>query len=317
MRNRLLAFLMIFMLQVPAPCRLVEKPSDPVNLEPAPDTGDEGDIKGEDSSSTGTDGESADTESEPPPPAFDPLQVIMDYHGFNDAQKRHIIETHYQDPVGDWIYSIAAMIISQTMEDTDIMLATTLILMFGTDATLEYFGNTIYPCDSEIESGFVVCAVDSLPIEPGKVFMIVMKLAAEVPAADPDRFLTYSVLFDADGDPDNNFQYTDPYDWEYYQNTDRWYILGWDPDAGSWFLSVMDFASNSYPYPTAARAVVMGDIVVFFIPASEFSAEYPPYRLSTFGHDGSYLPEASCGDVSGANPTEDLWQINQEVIVIE
>jgi hypothetical protein len=52
--------------------------------------------------------------------------------------------------------------------------------------------------------------------------------------------------------------------------------------------------------------VIAGDLVVFFIPASEVEVEMPSFRMTSFGHDGTYAPEVSGGDVSGADPTEPL-----------
>jgi hypothetical protein len=144
-----------------------------------------------------------------------------------------------------------------------------------------------------------------------------MKVAAEIPSANPDRFYTYSVIVDADGDPGNNFQFNPPYNWVYFQNTDRWYMLDWIPDLNSWLLRVSDLTSNQGPAPSAARAVVMGDIITFFIPAAEFSTEQLTYRMTAFGHDGSYSQEASCGDVSRANPTEPLIPVSGEIIILE
>jgi len=57
---------------------------------------------------------------------------------------------------------------------------------------------------------------------------------------------------------------------------------------------------------SAARVVVQGDTIVFFIPASEFDLELPPYRLTSFGHDGAYSESDRGADVSGIGPTEPL-----------
>jgi hypothetical protein len=257
--------------------------------------------------------EEPEPESEPP---YDPFQVILDYGGFNDEQKRYILDLARMDPNADWIYSIAEMIVSEEMAETDILFHTQLLLILLAPEIEAFFGNTLFPCGEDIEGGFVVCSQNPQVIEPGPVFLTLIKLAEPVPSADPDRFYTYSVVFDADGEPSNNFEFMPPYDWDYYQNTDRWYMLDYVASAG-WMLNVYDFANDLLEESTGARAVVMGDVIAFFIPASEFTVDSPGYRITTFGHDGTYAPEASCGDVSGANPTEPLLQFEGEPISLD
>jgi hypothetical protein len=53
----------------------------------------------------------------------------------------------------------------------------------------------------------------------------------------------------------------------------------------------------------------MGSTIVWVISKDELPAEVPEYRVSAFVHDGSFRPEASGGDVNGANPTEPLTPI--------
>ncbi len=149
------------------------------------------------------------------------------------------------------------------MDETDLRILVDIILRITGDANVRLYGNTQFPCDSEIEGGFVVCTDDPLPIEAGDIYPYVMKVGAEIPAANPDRFYTYSVVVDADGDPGNNFQFNPPYDWDYFQNTDRWYTFNWNPDLGLWTLDIYDIAQNLYVAPSAARTVVMGDIITF------------------------------------------------------
>ena len=257
--------------------------------------------------------EEPETESEPP---YDPFQVILDYGGFNDEQKRYILDLARMDPNADWIYSIAEMIVSEEVAETDILFHTQLLLILLAPEIEAFFGNTLFPCGEDIESGFVVCSPEPLAIEPGPVYLTMIKLAAPVPTEDPDRFYTYSFVFDADGEESNNFQFMPPYDWDYYQNTDRWYMLDYMPGSG-WMLNVYDFANDLFVEATAARAVVMGDVIAIFIPASEFMVDSPGYRITTFAHDGTYAPEASCGDVNGGDPTEPLLQFEGEPLSLE
>jgi hypothetical protein len=275
------------------------------------ESGDTGENTEEDLQESDPAESASDTE-----PRDDPFQVILDYGGFNDEQKRYILDLAQKDPHADWIYSISDMIVSEEMSETDIFFHTALFLMFLEPEIEAFFGNTLFPCGEEIEGGFVVCSQQPQSIEPGPVFLTLIKLAEPVPTASPDRFYTYSVVFDSDGEPGNNFQFMAPYDWDYYQNTDRWYMLDYVP-TGGWMLNVYDAANELLEESTGARAVVMGDLIAFFIPASEFLVDSPGYRITTFGHDGTYAPEASCGDVSGGNPTEPLLQLEGDPISLE
>jgi hypothetical protein len=63
--------------------------------------------------------------------------------------------------------------------------------------------------------------------------------------------------------------------------------------------------------------VILGDVIGFFIPAEEYSVESPGFRLTAFGHDGTYAPAVSSGDVTGADPTEPLVQPPPDPLVIE
>ena len=275
-----------------------------------------GDDAPEDTSET--EKKEAPAEEEAAAPAEpDPLAPIWKSSKLTKEQIEKIWLAYWDDPEADWIYSIADLIITDEMDETDLRILVDIILRINDDANFRLFGNTEFPCGSDIEGGFVVCTEEPLPIESGDVHVFVMKVAAEIPAANPDRFYTYSVVVDGDGDPGNNFQFNPPYNWDYFQNTDRWYELNWNPDFGIWTLDVADVAQNLYVAPSAARAIVMGNIITFFIPAAEFSTEQLTYRMTAFGHDGSYSPEVSCGDVSGADPTEPLTPISGEIIILE
>ncbi len=165
-------------------------------------------------------GEDAAPAAEDTAPAEpDPLAPIWKSTGLTPEQKDHIWLIINDDPEADWIYSIADIIVEDTMDETDLRILVDIILRINENANVRLYGNTQFPCDSEIEGGFVVCTDDPLPIEAGDIYTFVMKVGAEIPAANPDRFYTYSVVVDADGDPGNNFQFNPPYNWDYFQNT--------------------------------------------------------------------------------------------------
>lgn len=53
---------------------------------------------------------------------------------------------------------------------------------------------------------------------PGSVYVL-----ATIVKADPERHYIYSAVFNSGGDPANDFQWNPPYDWDFFQRTDRWY----------------------------------------------------------------------------------------------
>ena len=261
----------------------------------------------------------AEEEEAPPPKKYNPLDPIMAYHGFTEGQKS-IIKHMYEngtDRHRDYIKMISYEAMYDGLGEVDLRGIAKVLTRYNREEYLKKFGNTLFPCDTEIPGGFVVCTDDPIPFEPGDVHLFMFTVGGDIPVANPDYYYTYSVVLDADGDPSNNFEFTPPNDWDYYQDTDRWYILDWKPDSGDWTLNVMDVVQNIYPYPSAARAVVMGDVVAFFIPATEFVVENPGYRITTFAQDVNFSPDGFFGDVSGADPTEPLWVGSPEIIVVE
>ena len=54
-----------------------------------------------------------------------------------------------------------------------------------------------------------------------------------------DATITGFLESELDGDPANDFQYIEPFSWDYYQDTDLWYVLFWE--FGTWKLEVTDF----------------------------------------------------------------------------
>jgi hypothetical protein len=248
------------------------------------------------------------------------VKVLLDYDKLNEGQKATIVHMweNGTDKHRDYISMIAGDVADNSLNEANLRLLIRVIMKYNHDLVKSRFNNTQFPCDSDIEGGFVVCTDNPLPMEPGNVHVYIMQMQSEIPIANPDYYYTYSIVLDADGDPSNNFQYTEPFDWDFYQNTDRWYILDWRPDMADWTLDVVDVPSNYSSIPSAVRAVVMGDIVAFFIPATEFSVDYPGYRGTAFAHDENFSEESLCGDVSGDNPTEPLiYHIQEEPITVE
>jgi hypothetical protein len=141
----------------------------------------------------------------------------------------------------------------------------------------------LLPCGlSQWQTSF--CAsVDPPPTGPWLV--VQLDLAAAFPIDDGERSYQYAVVFDADGDPSNNYQADPNYPNDFFVGTDRWYVLS--RIAGQdWSLDVTDLDGTLTA--SDARVVVTGSEFALLIPASEFSAASPGYRVTAFRHTGDY-----------------------------
>lgn len=287
------------------------RPIDTIKGTPVADVSQGGELAGDESEID----LAAPTETPFPTPTLSPLDFVLMFGNFTEEQKAQIALAYLLDPEGDWIYSISTQIVLQQLAQVDITGYLAVWLRLNEWAAGNWFNNSYFPCNQEIPGGLVVCPESAGDMPEGRLLMLVMQLAEAVPLADSERFYTYAAVMDADGNPANNFQYNAPYDWDYWQNTDQWYILDWVPPEQSWSVSVL--GENWEPLESNARVVIFEDVVVFFIPAGEFTTENPAFRMSAFGHDGSYQPDVSSGDVTGANPSEALLEPIAEEVLIE
>lgn len=171
------------------------------------------------------------------------------------------------------------------------------------------FNESVFECGDASGTRRVVCPDDVKPMPAGDVIVIGMVLASDVPLSDQGHSFIYSAVFDSDGDAANNWRPQPPFDWDYFGGTDRWYQLVWDHLAGEWLLTVTQVSAAGQPQAdvgSTVRAVIDGDVIVFFIAATEFAGDGPTFRVSAFGHDGGFGEQTRGGDVSGADPTEAL-----------
>ncbi|MEM6955634.1 MAG: hypothetical protein AAF645_08095 [Myxococcota bacterium] len=172
------------------------------------------------------------------------------------------------------------------------------------------FGNTSYPCD-EFGGGLrTVCTATPGVFPEGAMWVGTMVLGEDVPEADPDHSLIYSLVFDSDGEGDNDWVPVDPFVWDYFQGTDRWYQLSWDHQAMRWSVRAtqVDASQRQEDVPSAVRVVIVQDTVTFFVPITELPSAVPSYRFSAFAHDGRFSRSDRGGDVLGVDPTAPLEQ---------
>jgi hypothetical protein len=216
------------------------------------------------------------------------------------------------DGAGDHVGSLSSENTAFKGNVVDILNSGARAATLAADAVQALFGNTAYPCDEAGPEQRVVCAESAkrLPMPAGEVLTFFMQVAAPIPQNDMARSYIYSVVLDSDGAAANNWQFVPPYDWDYFQGTDRWHQLIWDHRAaggGTWKLTAtqVNDQQQTAQVSTTARAVISGDAIVFHIAASEFSAP-AGYRMSAFAHDGNFSQSSRGGDVTAANPTEAL-----------
>jgi hypothetical protein len=239
-------------------------------------------------------------------------RIVQHYLGFDQTQTRQVVEetTHDEDPAVGAIYSIGGIAAGLRLPRVDI--AAYGGFRFEEDAQIgvdlrynfSVFGCGGQPHASDLLPGIevlTVCADDGAEVAVGGMILVIAEHADALPRAGAKEHYTYAVVFEVDGDPANDWEYREPSDWDFYQGTDRWYQLDWDPTDQTWSMSGSDALE---PFgPSGARAVLAGNTIMWLVPASELDGDDPRYRVTAFAHDGSYVAEASGGDVSGLDPT--------------
>ncbi len=210
------------------------------------------------------------------------------------------------DTKGDFIYSINDLVPGMQEPQVDLV-GWGYLTLTNTSSWSGPPPDSFFPCDNGIPAGqpwFTTCPDGAEQSNGDNWHVIYSVFDGPIPISDPNYSYTYAAVFDADGDPNNNFQYMDPYNWDYWQNSDQWYILDWYHQDQIWTVSVL--GENWAPVMSDARAVVYENSIFWLIPSGDFSVDNPGFRVSSFMTSAAYDPEDVGGDVNGANPTEPL-----------
>ncbi|MEM8606105.1 MAG: hypothetical protein AAGF92_03320, partial [Myxococcota bacterium] len=139
---------------------------------------------------------------------------------------------------------------------------------FGPDITGPQFNDSTYPCGVG-EEALTLCQNPS-PIPDGDYIVVFNVLADDVVLEDPTNFWVYGFVFDADGNPANNFQPLPEFPNDFFQDTDRWYQAQYAPGAG-WSLRVTDATIDpGGSIPSQARLIIVDNTLVLVVPRSEF-----------------------------------------------
>jgi hypothetical protein len=178
--------------------------------------------------------------------------------------------------------------------------------------------DVVFPCDQDInilppgQDWFTICPNGAQASSGGSWHVVYNVFDAPIPWGDPNYAYTYAAVFDGDGLSDNNFQFMDPYNWDYWQNSDQWYILDWMQEPQTWTVSVM--GENWEQVESNSRAVIHDNAIFWIIPDGEFAIPNPGVRVSSFATPGGWDAADVGGDVNGDDPTEPLTLLDSDPI---
>ncbi len=210
----------------------------------------------------------------------------------------------HTDATGDFVDSISTNTPALTVPQVDLVAYGFTFAMY-TQAQVDAAFNgadSPYACGQSDAARTVACSDGSTAMAAGQIDTFFMKLAGPVPISDATRRYIYSLVLDSDGDLTNNWQAQAPYDYDYFQGADRWYEFTSSAGTVNVTTTQVDATQATTTIPSGARAVVNGDAITWFVPASELPSP-TGYRVTAYGDDGMYTPSSRGGDVSGPDPT--------------
>lgn len=211
------------------------------------------------------------------------------------------------DALGDLIDSISSAVAAYRGGDVDIVSVVAFLLDIDQQTADQTFNESTLECGQA--APLVVCAPATVPMPPGEVLVVAVEHDSDIPAGSSEVSYIYSLVFDSDGDPSNDWQFNPPFDWDYFIGTDRWYQATYTHSDATWVLAVTQVGAGGaleFGQPSSVRVVIDGAWVVWFVPTAELASYPAPYRVTAFGHDGAFTQDTRGGDVSGSNPTEPL-----------
>jgi hypothetical protein len=144
-----------------------------------------------------------------------------------------------------------------------------------------------YPC-GEGPHGLTLCT-DPDPFPEGPTFMLAMLAETQIPLHDMTHGHQYAFVFDADGDPSNNYMPSPSYPYDFFADTDLWYTASYTPVEG-WGMFVTTVRDGQFDaMPSRARLVIADNTVMALIPAEELGGQMcPPHRMTAFTHLGDW-----------------------------
>ncbi len=145
--------------------------------------------------------------------------------------------------------------------------------------------NALFPCgDGPV--GFTICASSS-PFPSDRYVLLVTKFEGDIPLQHDSHIYQYGLVFDADGETQNNYIPFPAFPNDFFAYTDKWYELTYYPGSG-WQLKVTDVRLDYATVSSNARVVIAGSEMAWFIPRSELDSDMAGWRITSFVHTGDF-----------------------------
>ncbi len=134
--------------------------------------------------------------------------------------------------------------------------------------------------------GTTLCA-SADPFSAGDWVYVAATVAEDLVLDDPTGSYQLAFVFDADGNPNNNYVPSPQYPKDFFQGTDKWYQALYTPGVG-WELQVSDVRLGGQQVASNARFVLAGRELGLLVPRSELDGDSPSFRVTAFRHEGDY-----------------------------
>jgi hypothetical protein len=240
------------------------------------------------------------------PPEYGGFVEILRDVGMDEADIAVALDATTEDAMGDGFFSNSQDTPGNFGDDVDVWDVMTFWSIADAATVATGFNLSTFECGQDDGTTVTVCSRDEVQDMPAGEIAVVAQILSAPPASEAPRWqYSYALVSDTDGDPSNDFQFQPPFDFDLFRDTDTWWVV--DNVDGEWSMGRFA-ASFAAPLPSAARVVIRGHAMVWFVPRSELPAPVG-VRTTAFRHDGTFAPEASGADVIGADPTESLVPI--------
>lgn len=248
-------------------------------------------------------------------PEHESLMPYLDHVNAGPSLTMSLVDNLQEDGKGDEHVSTDQWETNDDVNGVALNWYTAFSGAFAWQGVDNYHGHTYFECGTQVGDVLTICAPDAGPMPEGDELIGMMVLDADIPLDPGDNIYEYGFVLDSDNDPANNYQYVPPYTYDYFQGTDLWYVVYYHD---GWQLGVSTTESGWEDIESNARAAIIKNILVFFIPADEIPAELPGYRFSAFGCvEGGWGSGFCNGDVSGIDATYPPIPVPQEKIIID
>lgn len=129
-------------------------------------------------------------------------------------------------------------------------------------------------------------------LEEGLYLFVWQTMLAPIPQSDPTQLLQYAFVADRDRQVVNNYRGQAPFEDDYFDATDLWFSLEYDPQGGWQFVVTNALNGNLMPRASAALGIISGETNMFVIPVSEFDGSSTiAARWTAFAHEGDFGQE--------------------------